>query len=62
MSETYIEIDSLQHLEISRQTCPTRAMIESVKNPRYNIHCFNVMLIFRINADNTYIHHYNISV
>ena len=23
MSETFIEIGSLQHLEISRQTCPT---------------------------------------
>ena len=36
MSETFIEIDSLQHLEISRQT----------KNPRYNMHCFDVMVIF----------------
>ena len=34
MSETFIKIDSQQHLEISRQTY------------RYNIHCFDVMLIF----------------
>ena len=40
MSETFIRIDLLQHLEISRQT------YEPVKNPRFNIHCFDVMLIF----------------
>ena len=41
MSKTFIEIDSLQHLEISRQPyLPNRS-----KNPRYNIHCFDVMLI-----------------
>ena len=32
MSETFIDIDSLSH--------------ESVKKPGYNIHCFEVMLIF----------------
>ena len=42
MSETFIEIDLLQHLEISRQTYPTI----SVKNLRYNSHCFDVMVIF----------------
>ena len=33
-----------------------------VKNPRNNIHCFDVMLIFQINADNTYNHDQYISV
>ena len=42
MSETFTEIDSLQHLEISRQTYPTKP----VKNPCYHIHRFDVMLIF----------------
>ena len=42
MSETFIKIDSLQHLEISRQNLS----YEQVKNPRYNIHCFDVMLNF----------------
>ena len=32
MSETFIKIDSLQHLDLS---------YESVKNQRYNIHCFD---------------------
>ena len=45
MSETFIRNDSLQHLEISRQIYPT--------NQRYDIHCFDVMLIFQINTDNT---------
>ena len=43
MSETVIKIDSLQHLEISRQSYPTNRS----KIPLYNIHCFNVMLIFQ---------------
>ena len=42
MSETFIKIDSLQHLEISRQTYPTNRS----KNLRYDIHSFDVMLIF----------------
>ena len=42
MSQTFIEIDSLQHLEISRKNLS----YEPVKNRRYNIHCFEVMLIF----------------
>ena len=42
MSETFIKIDLLQHIEISRRTHPTKP----VKNPRYNIHYFDVMLIF----------------
>ena len=42
MSQTFIEIDSLQHLEISRQTYPTNP----VRNLRYNIHCFDIILIF----------------
>ena len=42
MSETFIKIDILQHLEISRQTYRTnRSKI------RYNIHCLDVMLIFQ---------------
>ena len=42
MSETVIKIDSLQHLEMSRQSYPSNRS----KIPRYNIHCFDVMLIF----------------
>ena len=42
MSETFIKIDSLQHLEIFK----TNLSYEPVKNLRYNIHCFDVMLIF----------------
>ena len=42
MSETVIKIDSLQHLEILRQGYPTNRS----KIPRYDIHCFNVMLSF----------------
>ena len=43
MSETFIKIDSLQHLEISKQTYPTnRSKIRATT--------------FKINADNTYIH------
>ena len=41
MSETFIKIDSLQYLEISRQTYPTnRSKI------RAKTHCFDVKLIF----------------
>ena len=36
MSETFIKIDSLQNLSY-----------EPVKSLRYNIHCFDVMLILR---------------
>ena len=43
MSETFIKIDSLQHLEISRETYPS-------KRPKIRvttcIHCFDVMLVF----------------
>ena len=42
-SETFIEINSLQHLKISE----TNLSYEPVKNLRYNIHCFDVMLIFQ---------------
>ena len=41
MSETFVKIDSLQHLEISN-----KPIIKPVKNSRYNVHCFDVMLIF----------------
>ena len=41
MSETFIKIDSLKHPEISIETHPMNR-----SNPRYNIHCFDVMLIF----------------
>ena len=49
MSETFINIDSLQHLEISRDRFLLRTYeraYEPAKNPRYNIHYFDVMLIF----------------
>ena len=51
-SETFFEIDSLQHRKISRQTYPANTFTNSrvgyvpVKNLRYNIHSFEVMLIF----------------
>ena len=58
MSETFIKIDSLQHLEILRQTYPTnRSKIRTIA-----LHCFDVMLIFLINADNTYIKESNIHI
>ena len=41
-SETFIEINSLQRLKISE----TNLSYQPVKNLRYNIHCFDVMLIF----------------
>ena len=44
MSEIFIKVDSLQHLEISRQT--GYPSYEPVKNPRYIIHCLDVMLTF----------------
>ena len=31
---------------IMSETILRRAIIESVKNPRYNIRCFDIMLIF----------------
>ena len=49
MSETFIKIDSLQHLEISRQTYPTNRSKICAK-------------FFQINADKTYIHDQYISV
>ena len=43
MSENFaIKIDSLQHLEIFKKNLAC----EPAKNLRYNIHCFDVMLIF----------------
>ena len=42
MSETFIKIDSLQHLANFK----TNLFYLPVKNLRYNIHCFDVMLIF----------------
>ena len=39
MSKAFIKIDSLQHLEISNLS------YEPVKNLRYNIRCFDIMLI-----------------
>ena len=41
-SETFIEIDLLQHLNKVK----TNLSYEPVKNLRYNVHCFDVMLIF----------------
>ena len=52
MSETFIKIDSLQHLEISRQTYPTNRWKMCVTA----IHYFDVMLIFQNNAHYTYLH------
>ena len=43
MSETFFEIDSVQHL---LKNFKTNLSHEPVKNLRYNIHCFDVMLIF----------------
>ena len=40
MSETFIKIDSLQH------NFKTKLSYELLKNPRYYIHSFDVMLIF----------------
>ena len=45
MSENFMKIDSLQHFKANLS-------YEPVKNSRYNIHCFDVMLIF----PNTYMH------
>ena len=45
MPETFIKIDSLSHLEISRQT---NLAYEPAKTPRYKIHCYDVMLFFFI--------------
>ena len=41
MYETFIKIDSLQHLEISTRAYPT-----NLSKIRTTIHCFDVMLIF----------------
>ena len=40
MSETFIEIDSLQHLEISRQNLPA---YKPAKKLAYNIYSFDVI-------------------
>ena len=45
MSETFIEIDSLQHLEISRQTYPTNLSKICVTTLTV-LRSFDVMLIF----------------
>ena len=51
MSETFIKIESLQLLEISRQILS----YEPVKNLRFNIHFFfDVMPMFPNNAHYTY--------
>ena len=42
VSETFIKIDTLQRLKNFK----TNPAYESAKNPRYNIHCFDVMLFF----------------
>ena len=52
-AETFIEIDSLQHLKISRQIYPTNLSKICVI---YIIHCFDVMLIFQNNAHYIYLH------
>ena len=42
MSETFMKIDSLQR----PLNFKTNLTYKPVKNPRYNIHCFDVMLMF----------------
>ena len=53
MSETFIKIDSLEHLEISRQTYPTN-------RSKICVTTFTVLTLwnqfFQSNADNRYIH------
>ena len=53
MSETFIKIDSLQHVEISRQTCPTnRSKFCATKFTALTL-CY---FFFQINAKATCIH------
>ena len=54
MSQTFIEIDSLQHLEISRQTDPkNRSKIDAT-----TFTVLKLCYFFQIDAGNTYIHYY----
>ena len=62
MSETFIKIDSLQHLEISRQIYPTN-------RSKICVTTFTVLTLckfFQINADNTCIYpwlgHFSVSI
>ena len=60
MPETFIKIDSLSYLEISRQT---NLAYEPAKTPRYKIHCYDVMLFFfQISVHHTYLHGWCISM
>ena len=52
MSETFIKIDPLQRLEISRQTYPTNRSKICASTFTVLVLCY----VFQINADNTYIH------
>ena len=58
MSETFIKIDSLQHLEISRQTYTTNR--SKICATTFTV--LTLRLFLQISADNTYIHDYYISV
>ena len=41
VSETFIKIDSLQHFKFQ-----DKPILRTGQNLRYNIHCFDIMLIF----------------
>ena len=58
MSETFIKIDSLQHVEISRQTYPTNW--SKICATTFTV--LTLCLFLQISADNTYIHDCYISV
>ena len=52
MSETFIKIDSLQHLEISRQTYPTYR--SKICVTAFTV--FTLWKFFQNNAHHTYLH------
>ena len=52
MSETFIKTDSLQHLEISRQTCP----LNRSKICTTALTVLTLCPFFQFNVDDTYIH------
>ena len=57
-SETFIEIDSLQHLKISRQTYPTN--LSKICVSTFTI--LTLLKFFKNNAHYTYLHDYYILV
>ena len=50
MSETFIKTDSLQHLELSRQTYPTNW--SKIRATAFTV--LTLCSFFQINTDNTY--------